>query len=76
VRKHSESKIQEVLPHAQACNIFLCIRSQRVLSVASALRATGRDEEGKIALRRVGELHTNSIELDRKMHKSMVGGAR
>jgi hypothetical protein len=43
---------------------------------ASALRDAGRDEEGKIALRRVGELHTNSIELDRKMHKSMVGGAR
>jgi hypothetical protein len=30
----------------------------------------------KIALRRVGELHTNSIELDRKMHDSMVAGAR
>ncbi|PYX24979.1 MAG: hypothetical protein DMG82_06635 [Acidobacteria bacterium] len=40
--------------------------------LASALRATGRDEEGKLALRRVGELHTNSIELDRKMHESMV----
>ena len=44
--------------------------------LASALRATGRDEEGKLALRRVGELHTNSIELDRKMHDSMVAGAR
>jgi hypothetical protein len=44
--------------------------------VASALRATGRDEEAKVALRRVAELHTNSIELDRKMHESMVAGAR
>src|SRR5579883_877536 len=44
--------------------------------LASALRATGRDQEAKAALRRVAELHTNSIELDRKMHEAMVAGAR
>jgi len=44
--------------------------------LASALRATGRDDEAKVALRRVAQLHTNSIELDRKMHDAMVAGAR
>jgi Flp pilus assembly protein TadD len=44
--------------------------------LASAVRATGRDEEARVALRRLPELHTNSIELDRKMHESMVAGAR
>jgi len=44
--------------------------------LATALRASGRDEEARVALRRVSELHTNSIELDRKMHEAMVAGAR
>jgi Flp pilus assembly protein TadD len=44
--------------------------------LASALRATGRDEEARVALRRVSELHTNSIEVDRRMHDAMVAGAR
>jgi len=44
--------------------------------LASALRATGRDEEARVALRRVSELHTNSIEVDRRMHEAMVAGAR
>ena len=44
--------------------------------LAGAMRATGHDEEAKVALRRVAELHTNSIELDRKMHEAMVAGAR
>jgi hypothetical protein len=44
--------------------------------LASALRAAGRDQEARAALRRVAELHTNSIELDRKMHDAMVAVTR
>ena len=44
--------------------------------LATALRATGRDEEARAALRRVSELHTTSLEVDRRMHDAMVAGAR
>jgi tetratricopeptide (TPR) repeat protein len=44
--------------------------------LASALHASGREEEAREARRRVAELHTNSIEMDRRMHDAMVAGAR
>lgn len=44
--------------------------------LASALRASGRDEEARVALRRVSELHTTALEVDRRMHDAMVAGAR
>ncbi|MGC2198045.1 MAG: tetratricopeptide repeat protein [Terriglobales bacterium] len=44
--------------------------------LATALRATGRDEEARAALHRVSELHTTSLEVDRRMHDAMVAGAR
>ena len=44
--------------------------------LATALRASGRDQEARVALRRVSELHTTSLEVDRRMHDAMVAGAR
>jgi hypothetical protein len=38
--------------------------------------ATGQEEEAKAALHRVSELHTTSLEVDRKMHEARVTGAR
>ena len=48
-----------------------------VTSPAGGLAAaTGREEEARAALHRVSELHTTSLEVDRKMHEAMVSGAR
>jgi hypothetical protein len=56
---------------------YLSLYSKPAWSISGKRTAChGTDEEGKLALRHVGELHTNSIELDRKMHDSMVAGAR
>jgi tetratricopeptide (TPR) repeat protein len=44
--------------------------------LATALRATGRDEEARAALHRVSELHTTSLEVDRRMHDAIIAGAR
>jgi predicted Zn-dependent protease len=44
--------------------------------LANALHASGREEEAREARRRVAELHTSSLEVDRKMHDAMVAGAR
>jgi len=45
-------------------------------TLATALRAEGRDEEARAALHRVSELHTTSLEADRRSHDAMVAGAR
>jgi len=44
--------------------------------LASALRALGKDDQARAALRRVSELHTTSLEADRRAHDAMVEGAR
>ena len=44
--------------------------------LANALRAEGREDEAKIALRRVSELHMSSLDADRRAHDAMVAGAR
>ena len=44
--------------------------------LAGALRAEGKDEEARSALRRVSELHMTSLEADRRAHDAVVAGAR
>ena len=44
--------------------------------LASALHANGKDAEARSALRRVSELHSTSLEADRRAHDAMVEGAR
>jgi hypothetical protein len=44
--------------------------------LANALRATGREEDARAALRRVSELHTTSLEVDRRIHDAVVAEAR
>src|SRR5581483_4467563 len=44
--------------------------------LANALRAAGRSDDAKTALRRVAELHTTSLEVDRRLHDAKVAGAR
>ncbi len=45
-------------------------------TLAAALRAEGHDEEARVALHRVSELHMTSLEADRRSHDAMVAEAR
>ena len=46
-------------------------------ALASALRELGRTDEAKQALRRVNELHTSSLEVEKKfLQDSIIVGAR